>query len=112
VANATTPINQPSIVDVGETRMALSVLSSTMVWKSLSAFVGMTFGDLNIAFQSQIFVAWCCKKTLNITTKPKSLQKIVVFLLCVMLVTSLQPKVYQLNYISFDFVMVTLCVVW
>jgi hypothetical protein len=29
-----------------------------------------------------------------------------------MLVPSLQPKVYQLSYISFGFVMVTLCVVW
>jgi hypothetical protein len=40
---------QSSIVDARETRMALIVLSPTMVWRSLSAFVGMTFGELNVA---------------------------------------------------------------
>jgi hypothetical protein len=29
-----------------------------------------------------------------------------------MLVIGLQPKLYQLSYISFGFVMMTLCVVW
>jgi len=35
-----------------------------------------------------------------------------VFQLLVMLFISLQPKVYQFNYISFGFVMMTFCVVW
>jgi hypothetical protein len=111
---ATTPINQPLIVDVGETRTALIMLSPTMVWRSLDVFVGTTFGELNITPRSQTLVAWCCKKTLNTTAKPKSFQnkQIMVFLFYVMLVISLQLKVYQLSYISFGFVMVTLCVVW
>ncbi len=51
---------------------------------------------------------------LHLTTKPKAFQNklITVFLLCVMLVSGLQPKVHQLNYISFGLVMITLIVVW
>jgi hypothetical protein len=51
------PINQPSIVDVGEIGMTLIMLSRTIVCTSLSAFVGTTFGELNVAPQSQTFVA-------------------------------------------------------
>jgi hypothetical protein len=45
-------------------------------------------------------------------TKLISNKQIVVFLFHVMLVTSLQPKVYQLSYISFGFIMMTFCVMW
>jgi hypothetical protein len=41
----------------------------------LSAFVGMTFGELNATPWSQTFIVWCCKNTLNIITKLKSFQK-------------------------------------
>jgi hypothetical protein len=84
-----------------------------MVRRSLSAYVGMTFGELNVVLQNQTVLAQHCKKTLNNITKLKSFlnKQIVVLLLCVMLVIGLQPKVYQLSYISFGFVMMTLCVV-
>jgi len=73
----------------------------------------MAFGELNVVLQSQAIVAQHCKKTLNNIAKLKSFinKQIVVLLLCVMLVIGLQPKVYQLSYISFGFVMMTLCVV-
>jgi hypothetical protein len=35
-----------------------------------------------------------------------------VFLLCVMLVIGLQPKVHRSNYINFGFVMMSLIIVW
>jgi len=56
--------------------------------------MGMAFGELNIVPQSQAFTARCYTKTLNIITKLKSFQnkQIVVFLLCVMLVTNLTTK--------------------
>jgi hypothetical protein len=84
-----------------------------MVRKSLNAFLGKSLGELNIAPQSQTPFVQRCKKTLNISTKPKWFQnkQIMVFLLHVMLVISLQPKVYQLSYISFGFVMMTLFIV-
>jgi hypothetical protein len=59
LVNASALINQLSIVDVGETGMALIVLSPTMVWRFLSVFVGMTFGKLNVAPRSQTLVTWC-----------------------------------------------------
>jgi hypothetical protein len=51
----------------------------------------MAFNKLNVVPQSQAVVVQHCKKTLNITTKPKSFQnkQIMVFQLHVMLVTSL-----------------------
>jgi len=88
-------------------------LSPAMVWRSLNASMGMAFGELNVVPRSQTIIAWCYKKTQNTTTKLESFQnkQIMVFLLCVMLVISMQPKVYQLSYISFGFVMMTLCIV-
>jgi hypothetical protein len=80
---------------------------------SLSAYVGMAFGELNVILPSQIVIAQCCKKTLNNIAKLKLFlnKQIMVLFLCVMLVIGPRPKVYQLNYISFDFVMMTLCIV-
>jgi hypothetical protein len=113
MANAIVPINQSSIMDVGETNIHMHV-APIMVWRSLSAFVVMTFGESNATFQSLKLNFQHCKKTLNIITKPKSFQnkQIMVFLLHVMLVIGLQPKVHQLSQISFGFVMMTLIVVW
>jgi hypothetical protein len=70
-----------------------------MVWKSLSVFVVMAFGELNATLQSLKLVSQHCKKTLNTTIKPKSFKnkQIMVFLFHVMLVIGLQPKVHQLN---------------
>ncbi len=59
LVNATVLINQLSIVDVGEIGMALIVLSPTMVWRSLSVFVGTTFGELNVVPRNQTLVTWC-----------------------------------------------------
>ncbi len=94
--------------------MVLILLSPIMMRRSLNAFMGMAFGELNIIPRNKAVIAQHCKKTLNTTTKPKSFQnkQIMVFMFHVMLVTNLQPKVYQLSYISFGFVMMTLCVVW
>ncbi len=46
--------------------------------------------------------------------KTKIIQNIhiMVFLLCVMLVIGLQPKVHRSNYINFGFVMMSLIIVW
>jgi hypothetical protein len=62
-----------------------------MVWRYLSVFVVMTFGESNTTLQSLKLNYQHCKKTLNITTKPKSFQnkQIVVFLFRVMLVIGL-----------------------
>ncbi len=49
--------------------MALILLSPTMIRRFLNAYVGTTFGELNIIPQSQTIIAQCCQKTLNITTK-------------------------------------------
>jgi hypothetical protein len=74
--------------------MTFILLSPTMVRKSLSDSLGMTYSKLNIVPQSQIVIARCHTKTLNITTKPISFQNkyIVVVLLHVMLVISPTTK--------------------
>jgi hypothetical protein len=70
------------------------MLSPTMVWRSLSTFMGMAFAALNIVPRNQIVIVRCCTKTLNITTKPLSFQnkQIMVFMLCLMLVISSATK--------------------
>jgi hypothetical protein len=74
----------------------------------------MAFGELNVVPRTQAIIVQHCKNTVNDITKLESFlnKQIMVFLLNVMLVIGLQPKVYQLSYISFGFVMMTLCVVW
>ncbi len=83
-----------------------------MAWKCLSAFVGMAFGELNVAPRNQTLLFKCCKKILKHYCKAKIFQnkQIMAFMLCVTLVTSLHPKVCPLNYISFGFVMLMRCV--
>jgi hypothetical protein len=85
-----------------------------MVQRSLNAYVVMAFGELNVFPRTQVVIVQRYKNTINNITKLESFlnKQIMVFLLNVMLVIGLQPKVYQLNYISFGFVMMTLCVVW
>jgi hypothetical protein len=54
--------------------IGLILLSPTMVWRSLNASMGMTFGELNVVPQNQTIVVWYCKKILKIIAKPKSFQ--------------------------------------
>jgi hypothetical protein len=74
VANASVPINQLLAMDVGETSSHVPVVLHKMVWRLLGAFVVKVFGKLNVAPPSLTLNARCCKKTLNIITKPKSFQ--------------------------------------
>jgi hypothetical protein len=85
-----------------------------MVQRSLNASMGTTFGELNVVPRNQAIIVQHCKKTLHITTKPESFQnkQIMVFMLRIMLVIDMHPKVYQLSYISFGFAMMTSCVLW
>ncbi len=119
MANAMTPINQLSMVDVGETNGPNPIITRNGA-EVLECFYGDGIWqiehcpppppprarDLNT----------CCV-VLQKNTKHYYKAKIIskqknhgFHVSCY--VTSLQPKVYQLNYINFGFVMMTLCVVW
>jgi hypothetical protein len=100
-------------MDMGETS-GPDLVTTHNGAKVLECFCGATFGELNVVPQNQTIIGQHCKKTLNIIRKPKSFQnkQIMLFLLHIILVIDLQPKVYQLNYISYCFVMMILCVLW
>ncbi len=91
VANATTLINQLLVVDVGETNNPNHVIIHNGV-EVLECLYGDGIWQFECCPPTKVtLVAWCCKKTLNIIVKPKSFQnkKIMVFMLRVMLATSL-----------------------
>jgi hypothetical protein len=69
VANAMAPINQSSIVDMGETNGPNIVITHNDM-EVLEYLCGTTFGELNVIPQSETIIAQRCKKTLNISTKP------------------------------------------
>jgi hypothetical protein len=77
-------------------------------------FMVMMFGTLNDVTLSPMPNVWHCKRTPSTIAKQKSFQgeQNGVFLLLVMLVIGVLPKVRQLSYISFGFVMISKLLCW